>query len=566
MGVFNEDQVEALNNLPRILRPLGGPFDYILSDGGEGLGDLLNKLITADDAPSSTTGTNVGSGAYVFKDKSGDNLRFRSIVGGTDIDVAQTTNEITIDNVATDTTLQEAYDESTDGSITIDGSKGSVKILDASPSIEDNLFEIRDTSGDPLFRITTDTTASELGIRVDTNIRPESTDTISIGDEDLKFYDFHTIRLTAVSLYPGTDPSNVSFSNPGVYTQGGIIAGRAQGDGELILGGGSRPASALIGSSNAYTGATSLMQARGGGSLVFGSSIAGIFFGAAPTSEISTGTLSFGGLAGGYAFSATGGTSTIRNYARGSFIWGVTYGTGSNTASITTTQNSGGSFVQGYSKNGTLRSYESLGAFVQGYSGGNNSPIIEAYNAKGSFAQGYTGNAGRIRAISDGSFAQGRAVGSNSSTLIQSSAYGAFAQGAVDNTRQLVSSGVGSSALGYAASANITASGAGSLAIGYTGSSTVISATANNAFQFAQGTNSTANSLQVGSGVLLQTNGDVRIDGDIDHNGSNIGFFSVSPAAQQNITGARDDPEAALANLLTGLANLGLITDSTTAS
>lgn len=32
------------------------------------------------------------------------------------------------------------------------------------------------------------------------------------------------------------------------------------------------------------------------------------------------------------------------------------------------------------------------------------------------------------------------------------------------------------------------------------------------------------------------------------------------------ITGARDDPEAALADLLTALATLGLITDSTTAS
>ena len=32
------------------------------------------------------------------------------------------------------------------------------------------------------------------------------------------------------------------------------------------------------------------------------------------------------------------------------------------------------------------------------------------------------------------------------------------------------------------------------------------------------------------------------------------------------VTGARDDPEAALANLLTALADLGLITDSTTAT
>jgi len=41
---------------------------------------------------------------------------------------------------------------------------------------------------------------------------------------------------------------------------------------------------------------------------------------------------------------------------------------------------------------------------------------------------------------------------------------------------------------------------------------------------------------------------------------------TISEKARQEITGARDDPEQALANLLTALATLGLITDSTTAS
>jgi hypothetical protein len=40
----------------------------------------------------------------------------------------------------------------------------------------------------------------------------------------------------------------------------------------------------------------------------------------------------------------------------------------------------------------------------------------------------------------------------------------------------------------------------------------------------------------------------------------------LSAHAPVKVTGARDDPEAALANLLSALANLGLITDSTTAS
>ena len=43
-------------------------------------------------------------------------------------------------------------------------------------------------------------------------------------------------------------------------------------------------------------------------------------------------------------------------------------------------------------------------------------------------------------------------------------------------------------------------------------------------------------------------------------------LVTLSNSAPLDITGARDDPEAALANLLTALATLGLITDSTTAT
>jgi len=45
-----------------------------------------------------------------------------------------------------------------------------------------------------------------------------------------------------------------------------------------------------------------------------------------------------------------------------------------------------------------------------------------------------------------------------------------------------------------------------------------------------------------------------------------LGFYAATPVTQQAVTGARDDTEAALANLLTALDSLGLITDSTTAS
>lgn len=45
-----------------------------------------------------------------------------------------------------------------------------------------------------------------------------------------------------------------------------------------------------------------------------------------------------------------------------------------------------------------------------------------------------------------------------------------------------------------------------------------------------------------------------------------LGFYTTAPIAKPTVSGARDDPEAALANLLTAAANIGWLTDSTTAS
>lgn len=55
---------------------------------------------------------------------------------------------------------------------------------------------------------------------------------------------------------------------------------------------------------------------------------------------------------------------------------------------------------------------------------------------------------------------------------------------------------------------------------------------------------------------------ELEVDGNINHDGSNIGLFGTAPVAQQTITGSRGG-NVALANLLTGLANYGLIIDST---
>lgn len=61
-----------------------------------------------------------------------------------------------------------------------------------------------------------------------------------------------------------------------------------------------------------------------------------------------------------------------------------------------------------------------------------------------------------------------------------------------------------------------------------------------------------------------KTTGAHQITGNLDHDGSNVGFYNTAPAAQQTVTGSRGG-NAALASLLTALATIGLITDSSSA-
>jgi len=56
------------------------------------------------------------------------------------------------------------------------------------------------------------------------------------------------------------------------------------------------------------------------------------------------------------------------------------------------------------------------------------------------------------------------------------------------------------------------------------------------------------------------------MDVEIAHASGKIGMHGAAAVAQQTVSGARDDPEAALANLLTALDTRGDIVDSTTAS
>jgi hypothetical protein len=64
-----------------------------------------------------------------------------------------------------------------------------------------------------------------------------------------------------------------------------------------------------------------------------------------------------------------------------------------------------------------------------------------------------------------------------------------------------------------------------------------------------------------GAGVYVT--GDIELDGALNHDGSTVGFYGTTPASKPTVFGSRGSNEA-LYELLNALANLGLITNSTT--
>lgn len=78
----------------------------------------------------------------------------------------------------------------------------------------------------------------------------------------------------------------------------------------------------------------------------------------------------------------------------------------------------------------------------------------------------------------------------------------------------------------------------------------------------------TTNTYDLGSSSYrprdLYLGRDIEIDGALNHDGSTVGFYGTTPAAKPTVAGSRGG-NAALASLLTGLAALGLIADSTSA-
>jgi len=348
---------------------------------------------------------------------------------------------------------------------------------------------------------------------------------------------------------------------------------------------------------NAFSGGLSF--ADGGGSLVTNdNSITGGF--ANNTGTIETGAA--GCVAIGRVTGSSGSTAKIRSLASACLLFGRvdTDGSGAS-AEMVSNLGADGSFIGGYCKaeagaSALMSAYSYYGgganlvwgsctsqngsASMYAFDGGNlifgttyGTGDLQLTSSYGGFARGNVIGTGatsrimRVRANGVASTANGfvwNQTATSNAAEIDSSGWGSQASGMSESNASgaslIETTGRGSLASGHAIASEIRATGEAAIAFGYaTGTNDVvasgdssfafgasaanpITASATNAVQFGPGTNNSADSLQVGGGFQAWgISGNVRVDGDIDHNGSNVGFFSAAPVAQQTDPGALVD-------------------------
>lgn len=257
----------------------------------------------------------------------------------------------------------------------------------------------------------------------------------------------------------------------------GIVAGNqvqtSTGVASHYLRGGNYKAVACIGNVNAQSTGTAKLNNNAGGACVFGSAFTN------STGNAEVRATGFGNFTAAYPGTLGSGNHLFHNAGTGSFLSGYSVGTNSN---FTAYVGAGGCF-----------------ASLLGVCYGATALTVNV-TARGSFCSGFanaTSGSHTWSVSGIGAFAQGAMLNS----VFTSSGKGAFAQG-YGNASNIVASGNGSFAHGYAKSGNaITASGAGAFAVGYS-TSGVITASAANAVQFGVGSNSLADSVQIGNSGL----------------------------------------------------------------
>ena len=278
-----------------------------------------------------------------------------------------------------------------------------------------------------------------------------------------------TTPVGALRTFNGTPAAGIMAGNQVILSSGGV---------ELQLQGGAYKAVATLGNVFAYDTGDAKILNIGGGSFAGGSAFS---YGAGDAIINVTGPATFTWAYCYSGYSAGANPHTLLNSGIGSFLSGYSYGRGL----VDVTSSGQGSFVQGFF-NASIPAGSCIfratgaGAFAQGaVANGIGALGTLESTAPGSFAQGHVVSAGTIQAIGPGSFAQGRA---NNKT-ISASGEGAFAHGRAQTAGDIIASGNGAFAIGDAVAGDIIASG-------------------DNSCQFGPGTNTLADTFQIGDGGI----------------------------------------------------------------
>ena len=434
--------------------------------------------------------------------------------------------------VSVSPTLQDAYDNGTDGIITLDGTNAGVEIRDNATPIGVDLFSVANSAGTNFFAVDADS------VNLSVDMDPTNHQGIDLGSGTYWFDDTKTRLISCIgtstntgakgastvgSRTLGANPTGLRGGNMVEYGSGTALMRHGQG------GGAGNPFKPVCTLGNvfvgAYNGDASLIN-NGGGSFLGGS----VYTYGSGAAVLQTG--SFGSFTWAYSYGSGAGAHTWTNNGPGGFMGGYSQGAGTVTVDVATQSHGGFIWVRPQASAGGTSDIncQGAGAFVQGWvnntSTGTNQLGVFANAGDGAFCQGAVQNsgtsAGRIRANAIGAFAQGSVQGGD----IFSNARGTFAHGRANVGTYITASGHGAFAAGNATTNDITATALGSFAFGDSASG-AISASATNAFQFGVGSNNVSGAFQVGGGgVLLSSTASATVPNvipDLDDTNTGIG-------------------------------------------
>lgn len=535
-----------------------------LSDVAQADAFYLNK-----GGETANTASNLGAGSGIFAQKISDDLQFKSLTAGTGITLTPSATEIQV-SASSDPGFYGITISDTIGNPSYRGIS-TLKFLSSDFYVSQNTPNT-DTAIVNLRHRLTLLNDSDGVVTTSGSIVPSSTATLNLGSKQRNF-----------NKVIGRQATFITGSADGYLNTGGNVFGttskvagtaRIEATGATPRGAVAFGYAKTAGYANAAT--ISRIRASGKGSLATGITYAYASQGSAYITALSDGSVAIGNSnsiygncfveAFGNACFAQGRASSITSNAI-SRIRASSYGSfarGNASAGITSAyilSSGNGAFAMGYANSGTIQATQTgtvaLGSVQRSVTTGGGT--IEA-TAVGAFAQGRTNTTStgvaRIRASGAGSMSTGyaraasstgsyltasgsgsRVAGYTSGGTIQATGLGCQAGGSVASGNSITAgSGTGATALGFASANSITASGNGSLAIGAVAAGqSAISATAANSFQFGPGTNSTTFSLQVGEGQvrLNGSTGEVMMAGDLNHDGSRIGFFYAPPVTRR---------------------------------